>query len=85
MITNAILLVFQGVLNVLLTPLSVFNIGVDFVSSIPIISSFIKIIAYVLPWSNLTPLISLTVGLFTFRITLALIRLVKGFIPTMGG
>lgn len=85
MITNAILLVFQGVLNVLLTPLSVFNIGVDFVSSIPIISSFIKIIAYVLPWSKLTPLISLTVGLFTFRITLALIRLVKGFIPTMGG
>ena len=59
MITNAILLVFQGVLNVLLTPLSVFNIGVDFVSSIPIISSFIKIIAYVLPWSKLTPLISL--------------------------
>lgn len=85
MITNAILLAFQGVLNVLLTPLSVFNIGVDFVSSIPIISSFIKIIAYVLPWSKLTPLISLTVGLFTFRITLALIRLVKGFIPTMGG
>lgn len=85
MITNAILLVFQGVLNVLLTPLSVFNIGVDFVSSIPILSSFIKIIAYVLPWSKLTPLISLTVGLFTFRITLALIRLVKGFIPTMGG
>lgn len=85
MITNAILLVFQGVLNVLLTPLSVFNIGVDFVSSIPIISSFIKIIAYVLPWSKLTPLVSLTVGLFTFRITLALIRLVKGFIPTMGG
>ena len=85
MITNAIVLVFQGVLNVLLTPLSVFNIGVDFVSSIPILSSFIKIIAYVLPWSKLTPLISLTVGLFTFRITLALIRLVKGFIPTMGG
>ena len=85
MITNAILLVFQGVLNVLLAPLSVFNIGVDFVSSIPIISSFIKIIAYVLPWSKLTPLISLIVGLFTFRITLALIRLVKGFIPTMGG
>ena len=82
MITNAILLVFQGVLNVLLAPLTVINIGIDFVAGIPVIGSFINLVSYVLPWGKLMPLI---VGLFTFRIGLALVRLIKGFIPTMGG
>ncbi len=34
MIVDAILLLFQGILNVLLAPLSVLNIAIDFVSSI---------------------------------------------------
>ena len=85
MITNAILLVFQGVLNVLLAPLTVINIGIDFVAGIPVIGSFINLVSYVLPWGKLMPLITLIVGLFTFRIGLALVRLIKGFIPAMGG
>ena len=85
MIVDAILLVFQGVLNVLLAPLSIVNVSVDFLLSIPIIASFIQIVAYVLPWDKLAPLIFLNVALFTFRIALALVRLVKSFIPSMGG
>ena len=85
MITNAILLVFQGVLNVLLAPLTIVNIGVDLVSSIPSIADFVNIVCYILPMDNLLPLITLTIALFIFRIALAVVRVVKGFIPTMGG
>lgn len=83
MIVDGILLLIQGVLNVLLAPLSVINIVVDFVAGIPVVGSFINVVAYVLPWAKLLPLITLIVGIFTLRIGIALVRLVKGFIPTM--
>ena len=83
MITNAILLVFQGFLNVILAPLVVLNITIDLVSSIPVISSFINVVAYVLPWVNILPIILFIIGMFAFRGILALIRLIKSFIPTM--
>ena len=83
MIVNAILLLVQGVLNVLLAPLTIINIVVDFVAGIPVVGSFINVVAYVLPWAKLLPLITLIVGIFTLRIGIALVRLIKGFIPTM--
>lgn len=83
MIVDAILLLVQGVLNVLLAPLTIINIVVDFVAGIPVIGSFINVVAYVLPWAKLLPLITLIVGIFTLRIGIALVRLIKGFIPTM--
>ncbi len=83
MIVDAILLLVQGVLNVLLSPLTIINIVVDFVAGIPVVGSFINVVAYVLPWAKLLPLITLIVGIFTLRIGIALVRLIKGFIPTM--
>ena len=83
MIVDAILLLVQGVLNVLLAPLTIINIAVDFVAGIPVLGSFINVVAYVLPWAKLLPLITLIVGIFTLRIGIALVRLIKGFIPTM--
>lgn len=83
MIVDAILLLVQGVLNVLLAPLTIINIAVDFVAGIPVVGSFINVVAYVLPWAKLLPLITLIVGIFTLRIGIALVRLIKGFIPTM--
>ena len=85
MITNAILLVFQGFINLLLGPLEIINIGIDFVSSIPIINDFMGVIYYVLPWDNLAPLVLLNISIIVFRIAMALIKLIKSFIPTMGG
>lgn len=85
MITNGILIVFQGVINILLAPLELINIGINFVASIPIVASFINLVAYILPWSNILPVIILIFALFGFRIGVALIRLIKSFIPTMGG
>ena len=61
MIVDGILLVFQGLVNLILAPLSVINIGVDLVSSIPYVTPFLQIVVYVLPWSNLMPLITLII------------------------
>lgn len=81
MIIDAILLVFQGLLEVVLLPLTLINIGIDFVASIPVIASFVNVVAYILPWSNLFPLITLLIILFTFRITMACVRFVIDIIP----
>lgn len=84
MIIDAILLVFQSFLEVLLAPLTVLNIVIDIVSSIPVVSSFINVVMYILPWSNIAPVVVFIIAMFAFRGVLALIRLIKSFIPTMG-
>lgn len=84
MITDGILLVLQGILIVLLSPLAVLNIGIDFLTSIPVITEFIQIVAYVLPWDNLLPLIAVIFASFIFRVVLSLIKLVWHFIPVIG-
>ena len=81
MIIDMILLVLQGVLNILLLPLTAINIAVDFIASIPVIGEFLQVIAYILPWSNLLPLITLTVSLFVFRIAISFFKTFWNVIP----
>lgn len=81
MIIDAILLVFQGVLEIILSPLTVINIGIDFIASIPVIGSFVNVIAYILPWSNLFPLFVLLIALFSLRIVIAIVRFIVSIIP----
>lgn len=81
MIFNAILLVLQGVLNILLLPLTAINIAVDFVASIPVVMEFMQVVAYVIPWSNILPLIALLIAIFIFRIVVAIIKFVNDVIP----
>lgn len=81
MILDGVLLVFQGVLNILLSPLTAINIGIDFIASIPIVTQFLQLIAYVLPWGNLLPIFIFVIALFVFRIGIALVKLVIQFIP----
>ena len=83
MILDAILLLFQGIINVLLAPLSVINWAVDLVSSVPVIANFLSIVAYVLPWGNILPLISLIVGMFIFRIFISLIKTIWELLPIL--
>lgn len=83
MITDGILLVFQGLINIILSPLSIINISVDFISSITLVTQFLQIVVYILPWSNLMPLITLIITLSLFRIAVALVKLVVEFIPFM--
>jgi len=84
MIVDLILLLVQGILNVLLLPLTVFNIAVDLVSSIPVTTEFLQVAAYMIPWSNILPLILLVTGIFIFRAGLALVKVVWKFIPFLG-
>lgn len=80
MIIDGFLLVLQGVLQVLLLPLTGINIVVDFVSSIPVITSFLECVAYLLPWDNILPLIALLVAIFIFRSVMAVIRFIRSVI-----
>lgn len=81
MITNAILLAFQAVLNVILLPITVVDIVIDFIGSIPVVIQFLQIVAYILPWANILPLIVLTIALIIFKICVSLAKLVINFIP----
>lgn len=84
MITDGILFVLQGILNILLAPLIPLNIAIDFLGSIPVISEFVQIVAYVLPWDNLLPLFAIIFASFVFRVVLSLIKLIWHFIPVIG-
>lgn len=83
MIFDAILLVLQGIVNILLSPLTVLNIAIDFVASIPVITQFLQVVAYVLPFSNLMPLIILNIAIFGFRAIIALIKTVWDLLPIL--
>lgn len=81
MITNGILLIFQNFLNIILLPLTVFNVVIDVASSIPFIAQFLQVVTYIVPWSNLLPIILVMFSMFSFRIGLALIKLIIYIIP----
>ena len=81
MITNAILLVLQGALSVILLPFTAINITIDFISSIPVFVSFLQVVAYLIPWSNILPIIILNISIVVFKIAVTLIKTVWAVIP----
>lgn len=81
MITNGILLIFQNFLNIILLPLTIFNVVIDIASSIPFIAQFLQVVAYIVPWSNILPIILIMFSIFSFRIGMALIKLIIYIIP----
>ncbi len=84
MITNGILLLCQGILNILLLPLTGLNVAIDFIGSIPVVTQFLQVVAYVLPMDNLSLLIIFIIAMFTFRASIALIKFIWKFIPIFG-
>lgn len=83
MITNGLLFVLQGVLKVLLLPLEVINITIDFLASIPVVVSFLQVVAYILPWSNILPIIILTIALLGFKIVVRIIITIWDILPLL--
>ena len=81
MITNAILSFFSSIAGFILSPLTVLDVVVDLVTSIPIVTKFIMFVSYIIPWNNLVPLILIVFALLGFRIIIALIKFVITFIP----
>lgn len=84
MLVDASFLVVKAVIQILLSPLTVINIAIDFIGSIPVVMSFIQVVAYVIPWSNILPVILLIFAIFVFRIIVALVNFILKFIPTLG-
>lgn len=59
----------------------------DFSFDISAINTFMEIVStatYFFPWSYVSPILLIIVGLMSFRISIALIRFVLSFIPFMG-
>lgn len=81
MIINCFLFIIKDIVNLFLSPLGVINIVVDFLTGIPVVMSFIEIIAYILPWSALTPIFMLIFAIFGFRIAIALYTAILNLIP----
>lgn len=83
MIVNLIFGVLEVVVNILLAPLTVLNFVFDVVSSISIVQGFVKVVAYLLPWSQLTPLVTFIVAMFIFRSIVALIKTIWDLLPIL--
>lgn len=83
MIINAFLLILQGIVNVLLLPLTPLNWGINTALNISVISDFINIVAFVLPWSNILPIITFIVAMFAFRAIIALIKTIWDLLPVL--
>ena len=81
MIVDMILGLLANVLSVFLAPLEIINIGIDIISSIPIVAGFIQIIAYLLPWDNLLPLIFIIFAILAFKLVIAGITALLDLIP----
>lgn len=81
MIINGLLYVISLVLDVLLSPLEVIEITVDFLGSIPFLTQFFEIIAYILPWNNLIPLFVIVISVIGFKIIISLVKTLWDVLP----
>lgn len=83
MIIDLFLGVLQVVVNVLLAPLSVLNFGIDVISKFTIVQKFVQVVAYIFPWSQLSPLVAFIVVMFIFRGVVALIKTIWEMLPIL--
>lgn len=83
MIGNLILGILQGVVTILLAPLQILNFAIDVASSISVVQGFIKVVAYLFPWSHLTPIVVFVIGMFVFRSIVALIKTIWDLLPIL--
>lgn len=73
--------ILEKVLNLLLLPLDAVNFGVNWLLGIDWVVDVLNIIAYVLPWENLIPLIIGIIGMYCSRIAISLVRLILEILP----
>ena len=81
MITDAILSFLTTLASGVLSPLTIIDVAVDLVSSIPVVTKFIMFVSYVIPWSNFVPLLVMVLALLGFRIAIAVIRFIFTLLP----
>ena len=83
MIINGFLLILQGIVNILLLPLVPLNWAITTGFSIGVISDFINIVAFILPWSNIVPIIIFIFAMFGFRLAISLIKTIWELLPVL--
>lgn len=83
MIVDGILVILQGIVNILLAPIQILNWVTTTAVSIGVISDFINIIAFVLPWKNIVPIITFIIGMFAFRAIISLIKTIWELLPIL--
>lgn len=83
MIINGCLLILQVIVNILLLPLVPLNWVITTGFSISVISDFINIVAFILPWSNIVPIIIFIFAMFGFRLIISLIKTIWELLPIL--
>lgn len=83
MIIDAFLLILQGIVNILLAPLTPLNWAISTAFNISVISDFVNIVAFVLPWSNILPIFTFIIVMFAFRAIIALIKTIWDLLPVL--
>ncbi len=83
MIFNLIIKILSNVLSLLLLPLEIIDIGIDFMSSFSFIRDFFRIAYFILPINNLKPLIFLIITINIFKIAISLIKTIWDLLPIL--
>ncbi|MGN1327822.1 MAG: hypothetical protein ACI4VQ_07100 [Clostridia bacterium] len=83
MIIDGFLYILQGIVNVLLAPLTPINWAVTTGVSIGVIADFINVVAFVLPWKNIQPIFTFIVAMFAFRAIVSLIKTIWDLLPIL--
>lgn len=81
MVVDVLINIVSGIVNLLLAPLDVVNFVVDIVFSVSVVGDFIRVVAYLFPWEQITPLIFIVIGFFVFRGVIALIKTIWDVLP----
>lgn len=82
MVVEALLNIVFGIVNVILSPISLLGWGFDLALCSPL-GDILKVIYYVLPIGKLSPIITFIVGMFIFRAIIALIKTIWELIPIL--
>ena len=81
MIVDGILSVLALLFNALLAPLEIINIGIDIVSSVPVVAGFVTVVAYIFPWTNILPIIAITFLIINFKASISFIKTLWNLLP----
>lgn len=81
MIVDGILNILALLFTALLAPLEIINIGIDIVSSVPVVAGFVTVVAYIFPWTNILPIIAITFLILNFKNAISFIQALWKLLP----
>lgn len=80
MITEGLLSIMFGVLNILLLPINVVSFGMDVLTLEPVMQ-FIRMAMYIIPFKELMPIFLFFASMMSFRIIVSLIKTIWDLLP----